>query len=54
MSKRLIFQATAPRYHAVRKAIDAFRRFEAGAKGNKTPLTITIRLKLTMRFKMVL
>jgi hypothetical protein len=38
-------QATAPRDHAARKAIDAFRRFEAGAKGSKTPLTITIRLK---------
>jgi hypothetical protein len=38
-------QATAPRDHASRKAIDAFRRFEVDAKGSKTPLAITIRLK---------
>jgi hypothetical protein len=27
------------------KPFDAFRRFEVGAKGSRTPLTITIRLK---------
>ena len=37
-------QATAPRDYAARKAIDAFRRFEAGAKASKAPLRITISL----------
>jgi hypothetical protein len=37
-------QSTAPRDHYARKAVAAFRLFEAGAKGAKKPLTITIRL----------
>ena len=37
-------QTTAPRDYYARKAVEAFRRFEAGAKGIKSPLTISIRL----------
>ena len=37
-------QATAPRDHYARQAVEAFRRFEAGAKSSKSPLTISIRL----------
>ena len=36
-------QCTAPRDHYARKAIAAFRLFEAGAKGVKKTATITIR-----------
>jgi MFS family permease len=41
---RTAAQSTAPRDHYARKAVAAFRLFEAGAKGVKKPLTITIRL----------
>ena len=37
-------QTTAPRDHYARKAVEAFRRFEASAKSIKNPLTISIRL----------
>jgi hypothetical protein len=37
-------QATAPRDHYARKAVAAFRQFEAAAKSSKSPLTISIRL----------
>jgi hypothetical protein len=37
-------QATAPRDHYARKAVAAFRQFEAAAKSIKNPLTISIRL----------
>ena len=35
---------TAERDHAARKVCEAFRRFEAGAKASKVPLTVSIRL----------
>ena len=37
-------QATAPRDHYARKAVAAFRQFEAAAKSSKSALTISIRL----------
>ena len=37
-------QTTAPRDHYARKAVAAFRQFEAAAKSSKIPLTISIRL----------
>ena len=40
-------QATAPRDHYARKAVAAFRQFEAAAKSSKSPLTISIRLTPT-------
>ena len=37
-------QAAAPHDHYARKAVAAFRQFEAAAKSSKSPLTISIRL----------
>jgi hypothetical protein len=37
-------RTTAPRDHAMQKAVAAFREFEAGAKAARKPLAITIRL----------
>ena len=37
-------RTTAPRDHAMQKAVAAFREFEAGAKGITGPRTISIRL----------
>jgi hypothetical protein len=37
-------QTTAPRDHYARKAVAAFRQFEAAAKSSKRPVTISIRL----------
>jgi hypothetical protein len=42
-------QATAPRDYAARKAIDAFRRFEAGARASKDAAQDHNFIKSTIR-----